>query len=229
MSRSTKFLRWYQGFVALGLFACGIGCSPQMLWFLNRGDDKEPASLQPLEAKDGKKEYTVAVLATANPALLSFPEFSGIDRDLAVALSQSLAEETVKDKQKVKVVDQTKISQLKQKNGPKWDLMSRSEIAKELGADHLIEVDISQFSLYNKDTGREVCHGKATVAVKVYDATGDGSAKVEYGHVAEPPLSFAGSTSPMHYKQFLIKHLAKELMHKHIPHTADRDTRSLSR
>lgn len=225
MNRAKKWWRIYQGSLVVALVLAGAGCSPQMLWFLNRGDDKTPAP-HPLEAKGGKKEYTVAVLATANPALLSFPEFSGIDRDLASSFGQMLSDETAKDKQKVKVVESTKVSQLKQKLGGKWDIQSRAEIAKELGADHLIEIDISQFSIYNKDTGREVCHGKATVAVKVYDANGDGSAKLEYGHLAEPPLSFAGNTSPTHYKQYLIKFLAKELMHKHVPHTADRDTPS---
>jgi hypothetical protein len=222
MNRTKKFLRCYQGFVVAALFFLGTGCSPQMLWFLNRGDDKTPAQY-PLVTKDSKKEITIAVVVTANPALLSFPDFSGLDRDLATSLGQMFVEETMKDKKQVKVIDQTKIAQLKQKNGAKWDLQSRSEIAKELGADFLMEIDIAEFSLYSKETGREVCHGKATVNVKVYEASGDGSAKFPYGHTSQPPLSSANNTSPTHYKQFLVKYLAKEIMQKHVPHTAERD------
>jgi hypothetical protein len=222
MSRSQKWLRGYQC-ALVGLFAiAGLGCSPQMLWFLNRGDDKTPAQY-PLEGKDGKKEYSVAIVATANPAILSFPEFSGIDRDLAASFGQMLAEETAKDKKKVKVIDQSKVNEVRGRNPLNWDIANRAQLAKELGADHLIEIDISQFNLYGRDTGREAFHGKATVNVKVYDATGNGSAKIEYGHTAEPPLRPTDTMTAMGYKQFLLKHLAKELMHKHVPHTADRD------
>jgi hypothetical protein len=215
-------LRAYQVCLVLGLVVAGMGCTPSnLLWFLNR-DDKAPAQY-PLEPKDGKKEYTVAVVVTANPALLSYPEFSGIDRELAVRFSHLLTEETAKDKQKVTVVDQNKVGQLKQRMAGKWDIQSRSEIAKELGADHLIEVDIAKFSLYDKTFGRDVCKGTAEVSVKVYDAKGNGSAKTEYTHTAQPPLRPTDGSTPMAYKQILINYLAKDLMHKHVPHTAERD------
>jgi hypothetical protein len=222
MNRSKTFLRAYQGFVVAGLLVAGLGCTPSnLLWFLNR-DDKAPA-MYPLEPKDGKKEYTVAVVVTAKPELLYVPEFSGIDRELAVRFSHLLTEETAKDKQKVTVVDQSKVNQLKQKLAGRWDIQSRSEIAKELGADHLIEIDISKFSLYDKTFGRDVCKGTADVNVKVYDAKGNGSAKTEYPWTSTPPLRPTDGSNPMAYKQILINHLAKDLMHKHVPHTADRD------
>jgi len=222
MNRSTKWLRFYQLFVMAGLVASGIGCSPALLWFLNRGDDKAPAQY-PLVTKDGKKEVTVAVIATANAGLLNYPEFSGIDRDLAASFGQMLVEETTKDKHKVKVVDQAKVNDLRNKNPLNWDIANRSQLAKDLGADHLIEVHISKFSLYDKDFGRDICKGTVAVDVKVYDATGNGSAKIEYSHTAQPPLRSTDGSSPMAYKQILIKHVAKDLMHKHVPHTAERD------
>lgn len=222
MNRSNKWWRIFQCGLVASLLVATVGCNPALLWFLNRGDDKTPAQY-PLEAKDGKKEYTVAIVATAKPALLSYPEFSGIDRELAANFAQMIVEETAKDKSKVRVIDQAKVNEIRNKNPLNWDIANRSQLAKDLGADHLIEVDISKFSLYDKDFGRDVCKGTAAVNVKVYDAKGDGSAKIEYSHTSQPPLRPTDGSTPMAYKQILLKHLAKDLMHKHVPHTADRD------
>lgn len=221
MNRSTLALRGFQFCVLAGLCAAGLGCSPSLLWFMNRGDDKSPAKY-PLDAK-GKREIVVAVVATANPAITCFPEFSGIDRDLAQKMGQVLVDETVKDKLRVTVVDQAKVQALRQKNTTEWDIANRSKLAKDLGADYLIEVDITHFSIYSQETGKEVCKGKATASVKVYDAAGNGSATMEYPHTCTPPLRSTGDMSPQHYRQFLVKSLAKELAQEHVRHTPDRD------
>jgi hypothetical protein len=219
--RKTK-LRIFQGFIVLGLFICSLGCSPSnLMWILNR-DSKAPAA-HPLPVKDGKKEITVAILCSASATILNSPEFAGIDRELASQIGRNFMTETVGEKKPVIVVEQSKINQLKKSNPQSWDLASRTAIAKKLGADYIIEVDLTHFSLYSRDTGREVCQGQANATVTVYDSAGDGTHMFQYESSPKPPLRPTGDSSPNSYRIFFIDYLAKDIVRKHVAHTPERD------
>ncbi len=222
MNRNTRRLRVYQGFVLVGLIVASLGCNPMTaFWMLNSGDKTPPQ--YPMPAISGKKNVTVAVVATANPALSNNPAFAGIDRELAQQVGQRLVEETIKEKKPVVVIDQSKISQLRSANPAKWDINNRAEIAKQLGADYLIEIHITDLVLHNHETGREVFHGKVNMTVNVYDANVTGGAKHDYSYTAEPPLRSTGDMNSAQYRSFLVKYAAKELAIKHVPHTPERD------
>ncbi len=223
MGRDTKFGRTWKAavLVAAGMLVAGSGCNPATtLWFLNRGDGKQ-APTSPLEAKEGKDEVTVALLMTASPTLSV--EFAGVDRELGTLLSRRLEVET-KDVKKplkpIKVLPLSKVDKYKASN-PNWKVSSPGHIAKGLGADYLIDINIDAMSLYSPEYGREACKGSATLQVAVYDAEDPERVKYQYPLSFNPPISGAGLTAPVQYRKEFLDRLALTLAWKHAPHVSE--------
>ena len=221
MNRTAKRYYWAVIATTLGL-TFGLGCSPlTTLWFL-RDDGKAPAQYK-LEPKEGKKEVVVAVLVAPAPEVSTKPQFATLDRDLALAIGATLVEETAKQKVKVTVVDPAKIDRMRSISPERFDITERSEIAQRLGADYLLQVNLSQFGLYNSGFGKELPQGHAAMMVQVYEA-GETEKKVyDYPFDWQAPQRTTGDIPESNYQQGFIKLLGKRIAQHHVKHTADRE------
>ena len=221
MNRTAKRSFWGVVVAILGL-TFGLGCSPlTTLWFL-RDDGKLPAQYK-LEPKDGKREVTVAVLVATAPKISTSPQFASLDRDLALAIGNTLVEESAKEKVKLKVVDAAKIERMRSISPERFDIAERGEIAQRLGADYLLQVNISQFGLYNSGFGTELPQGHAAMMTEVYEAGTDGKKKYDYPFDWQAPQRTTGDVPASNYYQGFVKELGKRIAHHHVKHTADRE------
>ena len=217
-------LSWFRRGVTVALLTIfGFGCGPSLLWFLNRGDEyRDPKPECKLAPKEGKKSVTVAVVVSAPNSILGDQSMVGIDRDLEAKIAGKLVELSTYSKETViTVVDSAKVDRLRLEDPNLWNTASLSDIAKKLGADYLLDVTLSSLSLYDKQTGREICRGKATVEVAVYDAVGKGKPLAQYPHSSEAPLRDT-SALPVHlYRTKFLDSLAMEIAMKHVRYKAE--------
>ena len=201
----------------LAAFA-GMGCDPATLWFLNGGANAKDPAEYALPPKDGKREITVALLASSAPTVVS--EFPGVHRELAVILGKKLAAETKGEKHPIKVVDPAKIDKF-QAAHPDWKVLPPGTIAKQVGADYLFDLTITGLSLYDANFGHEAFSGRATVNVAIYDAATPDAPVKDYIHTTTP-LAKGGDAQAGQYRQFLLDRLATELAYRHVAHMPER-------
>ena len=209
---------WTWGWQAavLGLvLATGFGCSPSLLWFLNRGEEKTNAE-HPLSARDGRKEIVVAVSVSSqhgNPA--------GVDLDLAERLGWHLKTLTEANKgTPIRLIDQNKVNAFVTNNPDKWALGNAGEFAQRVGADYWIDATVVSFSLMDKEFGGEICRGRALVDVRVFEA-GQTKVKYQYTHQSQASLRSNDVGQKNLYRNKYVDQLATELAFKHVNHTAD--------
>jgi hypothetical protein len=192
------------------------GCNPAALsYFLFKGDGTAPPDL-PLEAPDGKKTISVAILASAPNAS---PEFAGIDHEFTRLLSQIFVDQTREKKNPVRAVSKARIDQLKSQPG--WKSMPPSEMARQLGADYLLDCTITDLGLYEPGTGWNMYQGVGTVNVVVYDAV-HGKELPTYFVNAKMETKPADMMSKTQYRTLLTQRIAEEVSWKHLPHITDR-------
>ncbi len=218
--RSTAWRRWVIG---LGLLAlASMGCSPSTLWFLMRGDDKKPPEV-PLPAKEGKKEVTVAILASAAPTLGADPAFAGTERELAVLVGQRMAEETKDDRRPIRVIDQAKIEHFKATAPQDWRVMDPAAVGKKLGADYVLDLTLESMSIFQPEYGREFYQGRATGTVAVYDTDKPGQKLQDYPLLSVGEQRSTAALTPAGYRKWFVTKVATEIANRHVPHVAVRD------
>jgi len=224
MNQKTS-LRWYRRVIVSGLLVCGFGCGnpAAMLWFLNKGDGKTPAAYK-LEPLAGKKEVTVAVVVSSSPGLLlNSAENAGLDRELAHIIGNTLSAETKGTKVPINVTDSAKLSQMKMANPTLWETGSRSELAKKLGADYVVEVYVNSFVLDSKEFANELTVGRCALTVNVYRAGNDVEPVHSYPIDKKPDLGDTRSMNRTHYRQLFVKQLGEQIARQHINHIPDRE------
>lgn len=218
MTGNTRRL-FLTGMAAASLAAfSSIGCSPiTMAYFLFKGDGKKPATY-PLEpvSKD-RKDVRIVVMAANGPGMTW--EFAGLDRDVASQMAKQLAEGTREEKHPIKVIRPDDVDRYKASH-PNWRTMEPDQLAKELGADYLIDVSITGVGLYQQGTGNVVYEGWATADVVVYRA-GQKVAVHEYNHKSQLHPAAGDSLPAGQYKSQVIKRFATELASRHMKHTED--------
>jgi hypothetical protein len=197
-----------------------IGCGPGTLWHLFGGGKDKIEPDQPLPAKDGKKDVTVAILSSASPGLGI--DFAGVDRELALMVGRKLVEESKEEKVKFVVIDQPKVDKYLSTH-PNWKVASPGRIAKDLGADYLIDMSVQSLSMFQPDYGREAYSGRSTVQVAVYDADAPDSPLREYVQVSSAPAKDTASGPPAQYRQWFLNRVATEIAWRHIPHGPQRE------
>jgi hypothetical protein len=203
-----------------GLCVFGVmGCTPGGLWHLLRGNGKQPADY-PLQPKDGQKEIKVLVTATSGPDVARSFEFAGLDRDLSNKLSRKLADETREAKHPLKPIDSAAFDKFKAQT-PGWKVTHPSQIAKHLGADYVIDIQMTSFRLYDPETGRHMFQGLARMDVTVY-AAGSEEVKYQYAHTSRQADEPADTTDAASFKLKFLEQIVVELAARHTEHTSDR-------
>lgn len=215
MNRSVRWFR--RGCLAAAVALAGAGCNPASLsYFLFRGDQKAPAEAKAFEAKKDKREVVVAVLVNSPPGSL---EYAGLDRDITTALVRAFDEQTKEKKPHVTIVSQAKVDKFRASH-PAWRSMAAADIGKELGAEYVMEMTMTEFNLYEPGTGRIMYLGKSSATVVVHE-TATGEEHSQY-YVEAPLESRPAESMPAgEYRRQLVQKLALRTSWKHIPHVTD--------
>jgi hypothetical protein len=220
MNRSLARVRIAVGVLGLSLGVFAMGCNPAALsYFLFKGDGKAPAA-HPLAAADGRQTITLALMLSSPNAPV---EFAGIDRDLTSALGRVFAEQSVKMKAPIRVIEQSKIDRFKMAT-PGWKTMHPSEVGRILGADYVVEATVSNLGLYEPGTGKLMYQGQGTVTATVYDSAA-GKEFCNYYVNARLEAKPSDAVPVSQYKGMLIQRIAEEVSWKHLPHVSDRRVR----
>lgn len=219
MTRRRAFLA--AGLAGLGTIA-GIGCAnpAASMYFLFRGDEKVPAE-HPMPPHGEQKEVTVAILTSTTGSLPM--DFAGVDRDLGSLVGKAMTETTKGDKVPVHVVDPAKIDRAKASPGRDWRTVPPADIGKQVGADYVLDLTVTNMSIFAPELGREYYSGKADIQVVVYDcAAKDGAPYRQYVHHSKYPTKSTEAMTPAGYRQVFLHRLANEIAWKHVQHVADR-------
>lgn len=214
---------------ALVVVLC-LGCNPlQSVAFLLHKDDKVPA-VYPLRPKEGPKhnkdeEITVLVICGQQQSGALPAEFVRVDREVASLVAKRMPEEAKENKEKIAVISPTQFDKFKIDN-PNWRTMPAAKIGKKLGADFVLDINLSNIQVYQSGSRNMLYDGRAEVAVDVYDvATGPGEPKWHYelqyayrpNHT--PDATDGTGLSIGVYKQGFVNRLASEVIWKHLEHS----------
>lgn len=229
MNRST-FGKWARRAVWGALLAvAAIGCSPlQIIGFLGAREEKEPAQCPLTFAKDGPKKDKEEVVVLVLPHVVqnAGPTFFSIERELASELGRVLPEMAKENKdknsRKVKVLPNAQVDKFKREN-PDWKKYNAGELGQKLGADFVLDIELSNLRLYQPNTAFEkIYEGHAEVNVIVTEVTATGDGKIQ-----DYPLSFSypkgtirdgSAISESAFKKEYIGHLAIEIAERHVDH-----------
>ncbi len=201
----------------LGAF-CIAGCTPGALWHIFSGDGKQQAE-NPLTPIEGRKNIKVLVLATSGPTVAQSYDFAGLDRDIASKFTKKLVESTKESKHPLVAISPSAFDKFKA-NTPGWKVTHPSQIAKQLGADYVIDVQIAAFRVYDPETGKNMYQGAARMEVTVY-AAGVEDVKYRYTIESKQPDEPAYVSDVSAYRTKFVDQIVLELAAKHTEHTSD--------
>jgi hypothetical protein len=157
--------------VLIGI-AAGLGCNPLAIptyfmgGFNNGKIPSEYDFYDKAKAAKKKKEIKVVVLSERGRSLS--PEFVSAERTITTMFINQLRMNFTQNKEHVVVVPPGDVEKFKREHDD-WRAMDTSEIAKQFGADYVIDVEIAQISIYERGT-RELYHGHCRIPLKIVDA-----------------------------------------------------------
>jgi hypothetical protein len=187
-----------------------VGCGPSTMWHLWKGEqNKDPD--HPLTPPSGKKEIIVAVSVTATPGVPP-----GVDLDLASKIgSQMKVISEANNTYPIKLVESSKVNAIRTNDPEGWARGNPAQFAKKVGADFWIDVTLHNFSLVDRESAGEICRGRATLDVSVYEA-GVSAPKFQYPLSNEAPLRPNDVTQMSIYRNEYIGKLATQIAFKHV-------------
>jgi len=211
MSRDDRF--WRKWALLGGLLSISLmGCGPSTLAFLFRDTEIKPA--QPLAHHEDKKEVTVLLLVSSAPTIGM--DFAGSDKEIATLAGKQLEEGSKKEKHPIKVVDAGKLEKLR--NSPGFSARNPASIAKQLGADYVLDVTVSSMKMIPAQFGGEFLEGEAVVSVVVYDSAKPDSIHRQYELSPKLPMKGTASVTTGMYRRMLVAKIANEIAWQHVPH-----------
>jgi hypothetical protein len=206
-----------------------IGCSPlSVVGFMFGGDDKITAPSPLAFGKDNPKKSKdeVVVLLFPHMAPGSSQAFFSADRDLATELARVLPEmaKQNKDKKKIRVIAPAMLDKFKTANAGTWKGMNPADIGQKLGADFVLDIDMSKLQIYQPHTsqGDRIYEGRAEVFVSVYEVGSDVGIKdsyaITFAHPRDRMVRDTSSLSESQFKKDYIANLAIEIAEHHVDH-----------
>jgi hypothetical protein len=205
-----------------------IGCSPlNVVGFMFARDEKVTAPYPLTFGKDSPKKHKdeVVVLVLPHMAPGTSPTFFSAERELAMELARMLPERAKenKDKKKVRVISPTQVDKFKTAN-PTWQRMNPGDIGQKLGADFVLDIELSRMRLYQPNTaGERIYEGKADVQVTIYEVGSESGVRDNYPITFAYPKGMPRDGSVMSESQFrkeYINNLATEITEHHVDHKA---------
>lgn len=191
----------------------GMGCNPLLAPFQLAGlfnDPKAPTQFnfydRAVQLKK-KKDIRIMVLAYRGGSLA--PDYYDADRTLATAFIRKLDETFKANKEKVTIVPLTDVEKYKRSHED-WKATPPGEIGKHFSADFVIDMELSELSLYEPGT-RDIFHGHCRIPIAIIDVDKDGEPFDRFDYDTEYPGS--GQSVPLdmetNAQKFKAKFLAK--------------------
>lgn len=151
-------------FVAFAFTASG--CNPLTgAYFLLFGiDDKVPPEFK--VGSSSKKTNHVMVLVTMIQE--SKADLLGVERQMATAICKQLEAECKANKEKIKIVPVFKVEEYKA-NNPGWRTTRATEIGRQFDVDFVIDVEVKNMTLYERDSRKALFHGRGAINLTVTD------------------------------------------------------------
>jgi len=211
MSRDQRF--WRKWAILGGLLSIALmGCSPSTLGFIFAEREKPP--MEPLEPREDKKEIAILVLVSSSPTIGM--DYAGSDREIATLTGKHIEEGSKKSKHPFKVIDPLKLDKLR--NTPGFDARNPASIGKQLGADYVLDVNVSSMKMFPAQFGGEFLEGEAIVSVAVYDVAKPEAIYRQYELNPKTPMKGSASVTPAMYRRMLLQRISTEIAWKHIAH-----------
>ena len=216
MSRNRLYQRLALGLGVVAL--AGMGCSPiTAIWALSGGlSNRKAPPDYPLPVKEGKKEITVAIVASASPTLMT--DFAGVERELARLVGKRLMDDTKDDSYPITVVEPSKVEKAMRTPGRDWRTVSPAVIGQEVGADYVIDLTVNSMSMVPREFGGEIFQGQANLQVVVYDTAKPDHPFQQFPVNVMGVQKSATAVSPNYYRQMFVTKVATDLAWKHVPH-----------
>ncbi len=184
-------------------FSGCIGLMSQMMYVIK--GHNVPA------AYDGLENQRVAIVCVSDVSAYGPDNLSyTVSRAIGIKLAQGV--------KKIKLVPSSKVESWIDQNG--WDELDFEGLAKGIGADRVIAVELASYSI--KD-GATMYKGRSDVTVTVYDLDEPGSPKVAYGF---GPQEFefpkngrpAIQTSDRKFEAFYLSQLTQHITNHFVEH-----------
>jgi len=186
------------------------GCSAAGIWHMFKGEQPK-APDYPLSPREGKKEITVAISVTATPGIPP-----GVDLELAAKIGTQLkAVAEANNTHTILIVDSAKVNALRNNDPEQWARGNPGQFAKKVQADFWLDVTLHNFSLVDRESAGEICRGRATLDVSVYEA-GVNSPKFTYPLNSEAPQRPNDIAQMNIYRNQYIGRLATQIAFKHV-------------
>ncbi len=211
MNRHSRNRVWSWPAALAGLaFMVSLGCGPSTLWHLWKGEQpKDPD--YPIKPLEGKEEIVLAVSVTPTA---NVPP--GLELDLASKIgSQIQAVSDANKGYKFRIVDASKVNNFRMTNPDLWNRGNAGDFAKKLGADYWLDVTMHSFSLIDNEFAGELCRGRATLNVVLYES-GNTTPKFQYPLSSEATLRPNNVSELNIYRDKYIGQLATQIAFKHV-------------
>jgi hypothetical protein len=190
-----------------------IGCNPLTgAYFLLFGvEDKIPPEFK--IAKDSKKSTHVLVLTDLLAE--SHSDLLGVERQLGNAINRQLEADCKMNKEKIQLIPIHKIEEFKV-NNPHWRTMT--EIGRQFEVDYVVEVEVANMSLYERDSRKRLFRGRSALRVQVIDVAkscDEGpvhqrSLTVEYPK-ARGPIPVDDDMNVERFREVFVQRMAQEV------------------
>jgi hypothetical protein len=205
----TAFLRRGGSAVLLAAAVLGAGCNASSLAYFLFPERKHDPDIKKIAADD-KRDVKVVIL-TYSPQL----EFVHADREMSQVFAQTLRKLCEDNGENVTIVHPRKVEEFKSSH-PEWHaLPDLGEVGKQLKADYVIYVEVSQLKLYEEHTANQFYRGYASLSVQLIDVNKpDESTDAKQFTVTYPdakgPLPVEDSTEGV-FRQAFLGYVAKKL------------------
>ena len=211
------------------VFVAGIGCNPflapfQMFGLFN--DAKGPCHFNFYDRavkEKRKKDIRIVVIPYMSPSV----PFRGVENAIASTFIRKLDETFKVNKDRVTIVSPSEFEKFRRTHED-WKGMQLSEIGKNFSADYVVELEVTNLSLYEPLT-RDIFRGNCRISVRITDVDHDGETFDHYDYSTEYPGN--GQSVPMdmettveRFKQRFVAKIALDLtgLFTPLPAGADR-------
>jgi hypothetical protein len=224
MTRRQKLM------VALMVAFVGLGCNPILAPFQLVGlfsNPKGPSQFNFYDrACEAKRKKDISLLVLAYPGQGLSPNYAGADQKLTSMFIKKLDETFKSNKEHVFILPLVEVEKFKRKNET-WKGMTAVEIGKHFKVDYVIDMELSQLSLFEPGT-REILHGHCHIPLAVYDVEKGAEPFEQYEYDVEYPgvgqsVPVDMESNPEKFKQKFFMKMASDLTRLFTPlPTADR-------
>ena len=151
------------------LFGCAGNPLVTLAYIFNNEEPKNTAEL-PLTPRPGKEKQPVRVLVLVSmkPGASEEGEYIGAEKTLNSDLIGVLESSCKENKELVDVLKYTTIDKLK-RNNPSWRQWTAEQWKKEVGADYMIDVELTKISTFTKGSYDMMMSGQADLTTTFYD------------------------------------------------------------